>query len=351
MVNAVNRAVTRSTDHALALYQELRARGASSVDVVLTDAGLTPEERERYRDELLALGLIVETDNKHDDRRALREGGRPEAETDDVAVIDPEIALLRLLEKERTRLGEHLRRADEAYGTLEALAGRFLKAGTLSGAEAEFEVITDYRRIQQALEDITDVVEDDLCSMHPTSLVREISERSLSRDRRQLERGVRVRSVYNQNLAASPGVAEHLRRKAELGVEVRLSPVVPMNMIVADHRFAVLPVDPEDPAAGAVLARGAALVRSYRALYEYCWQTASPYGAQQSPAPGADGLTDQQRAALRMLASGMKDEKIARGLGVSLRTVSRLLSEVMHELGASSRFEAGVRATRSGLLD
>ncbi|MGW8885589.1 LuxR C-terminal-related transcriptional regulator [Streptomyces sp. NPDC055749] len=351
MVNVRNRARSESADHALALYQELRARGASSVDAVLTDAGLTPEERARYRDELLALGLIVETDNKHDDRSALKAGGRPEAETDDVAVIAPEIALLRLLEKERARLSDHLRRADEAYGTLEALAGRFLKAGALSEAEVEFEVITDYRRIQQALEDITDVVQHDLCSMHPTSLIREISERSLSRDERQLERGIRVRSVYNQQLASSPGVAEHLRRKAELGVEVRLSAVVPMNMIVADERYAVLPVDPDDPLAGAVLARGPALVRSYRALYDYCWQTAAPYGAQQSPAPGADGLTDQQRAALRMLASGMKDEKIARGLGVSLRTVSRLLSEVMHELGASSRFEAGVRATRLGLLD
>jgi DNA-binding NarL/FixJ family response regulator len=52
-----------------------------------------------------------------------------------------------------------------------------------------------------------------------------------------------------------------------------------------------------------------------------------------------------------MLAAGMKDEKIARSLGISLRTLSRLLSEVMQELGASSRFEAGVRAAKLGWLD
>lgn len=52
-----------------------------------------------------------------------------------------------------------------------------------------------------------------------------------------------------------------------------------------------------------------------------------------------------------MLASGMKDEKIARGLGVSLRTVSRMLSELMQEMGATSRFEAGVRAHRLGWVD
>ncbi|MFJ9843754.1 hypothetical protein ACIRYZ_25530 [Kitasatospora sp. NPDC101155] len=38
----------------------------------------------------------------------------------------------------------------------------------------------------------------------------------------------------------------------------------------------------------------------------------------------------------------------ARSLGISLRTLSRLLSEVMQELGTSSRFEAGVRAAKLG---
>ncbi|WP_461011566.1 hypothetical protein [Streptomyces capparidis] len=47
----------------------------------------------------------------------------------------------------------------------------------------------------------------------------------------------------------------------------------------------------------------------------------------------------------------MKDEKVARSVGVSLRTVSKRIFEPMQELGASSRFEAGVRATRLGWLD
>ncbi|MGA4845320.1 hypothetical protein ACOBQB_03200 [Streptomyces sp. G5(2025)] len=145
---------------------------------------------------------------------------------------------------------------------LEALAGRFLKAGVLAGSDCEFELITDYRRIQQALEDITEVVRHDVCSMHPTSLFREIPERSLSRDRRRIERGVRVRAIYRQNLAASPTFADYLRRKVEAGVEIRLSAVVPINMVVGDHRFAVLPIDPDDRTAGTVLARGPALVRA-----------------------------------------------------------------------------------------
>ncbi|MDT0344374.1 helix-turn-helix domain-containing protein [Streptomyces litchfieldiae] len=124
-----------------------------------------------------------------------------------------------------------------------------------------------------------------------------------------------------------------------------------MNLVLVDDHFALVPADPDDPEAGAVLVRGAALVRSFRTLFEYCWYTAAPCPDGDTAVPAEDALSEQQRAVLRMLASGMKDEKIARALGVSLRTVSRLVSELMQELNTGSRFEAGVRAARRGWLD
>ncbi|MFI6697312.1 LuxR C-terminal-related transcriptional regulator [Streptomyces sp. NPDC050433] len=260
--------------------------------------------------------------------------------------------MLRLLHREQERLQTHITEANRSYGALETLAERFLRAGTLTQeSEVEVEVLTDYRRIQQVLEDISHVVQHEEATMHPGTLQREIPERVLERDLRQLDKGVRIRAIFNQRFVSVPDQAEYFRRKARQGAEIRMSPVVPMNMVIADHHFALIPLDPENPTLGAILARGPALVRSYLALYEYCWHTATPYGEMVGPEPGGDGLTEQQRAAIRMLASGMKDEKIARSLGVSLRTVSRMLSELMADLGASSRFEAGVRATRLGWLD
>ncbi|MDQ1007382.1 DNA-binding CsgD family transcriptional regulator/sugar-specific transcriptional regulator TrmB [Streptomyces sp. V4I23] len=351
-MSKTEKARTRSADLAVSLYQELRARGASSYDKVVADLELDIDERERCRTELLNLGLIVPTNSKHDSRLDVESGAPPEAETDTVAVIDPEIALLRLLQREQQRLQAHLAEADRSYSTLESLAGRFLRPGTLTkGSEVEVEVLTDYRRIQQVLEDMSHVVQHEEALMHPGTLQREYPERVLERDRRQLDKGVRIRAIFNQRFASVPEQAAYFRRKAEQGAEIRMSPVVPMNMVIADHHFALIPLDPSNPTLGAILARGAALVRSYLALYEYCWHTATPYGEVVNSEQGGDGLTEQQRAALRMLASGMKDEKIARSMGVSLRTVSRMLSELMAELGASSRFEAGVRAARLGWLD
>lgn len=343
---------TQSTDLTLSLYQELRARGAVSYEKVVVDLELEADERERCRSELLELGLIVPTGEKHASRLDVESETQDDVASDTVAVIDPEIALLRLLQREQQRLKAQLAEADRSYSALESLADRFLRPGTLTkGTEVEVEVLTDYRRIQQVLEDMSHVVQHEEALMHPGTLQREFPARVLERDRRQLDKGVRIRAIFNQRFVSVPEQAEYFRRKAEQGAEIRMSPVVPMNMVIVDHHSALIPLDPSNPTLGAILARGAALVRSYLALYEYCWHTATPYGEVVNSEAGGDGLTEQQRAALHMLASGMKDEKIARSMGVSLRTVSRMLSELMAELGASSRFEAGVRAARLGWLD
>ncbi|MGW2111302.1 DUF6879 family protein [Streptomyces sp. NPDC001948] len=344
---------TRPDDPALALYQELRLRGAASFDEAVAELDLGPSERERCRRDLLNLGLIVPTGTEHDNGLALASGSAPEAESDAVAVVSPEMALIKLLESERGRLAEDLRHAEEVNGRLESLATRFLRAEVLApSAEVEVEVITDYRRIQQVLEDITETVEHDLCALQTQlSHSREIPERTLSRDRRQIARGTRVRYIVSSTSSGTPQGMEHLTAKVAAGAEVRVAADLPMNMIIADGRFALVPMDPDHHDAGAILARGPSLVRSYRAWFEQCWRSAVPFEQRRGDQQDAASLTDQQRAILRMLATGMKDEQIARNLGVSLRTVSRMLSELMQELGASSRFEAGVRAMRLGWVD
>lgn len=61
--------------------------------------------------------------------------------------------------------------------------------------------------------------------------------------------------------------------------------------------------------------------------------------------------TGRHRELVRMLAGGLTDEAMARKLGISERTVRRLVSELTERLGAASRFQAGVCAVRLGWLD
>lgn len=338
-----NAAVARTgSEQALAVYQQLRARPGTAFDEVADRLELSAEERERCRDELVSLGLTA-----------------PPAASPELAapsptagvVVEPDVALLRLLRRERDRLQERLSATSRAHTALEALAGPFLRAGATPRGEIEVEIVDDPHRVRRSLADLTDSVRTAAHFMHTGSVRREELPGELTQDRLWAERGVRIRAMYSRRAASVPEMAQHLEERAALGVEVRFASVVPMNMVLADENFALLPTDPHDLSSAAILARGPGLVRSYLALYEYCWTAAAPYGEEEESEKGGDGLSEQQRAALLMLASGIKDEQIAKNLGVSLRTVSRLLSEVMQELGAASRFEAGVKASRLGLLD
>ncbi len=334
-----------SSEQALALYQELRTRGSCNFDELTAELGLSHSDALSCWAELRQLGLLAEP------------GGATTATDAPVtaAVVDPEVALLRMLALEQRDMRARQQSAEDRYSAIEDLAGRYMRGGGAANAEVEVEVLTSPRRIEQALEDLSDTVKHESASMHPGALpTGEFLQEALQRDRRLREAGAQVRAIYQQRFAAVPALAEFFGQQTELGVEVRLSPVVPLNMILSDRRFALLPIDPERHEAGALLVRGGALVRSYLALYEYCWHTSAVFGRsgeQRGTGTGSDRLTEQQHAAIRMLAAGMKDEKIARSLGVSLRTLSRLLSEVMQELGTTSRFEAGVRAAKLGWLD
>jgi DNA-binding NarL/FixJ family response regulator len=81
-------------------------------------------------------------------------------------------------------------------------------------------------------------------------------------------------------------------------------------------------------------------------FFDLKWAQAAPWMPSGTPTPAKDD-TQRQRI-LDALAAGLKDEAIARQLGVSVRTVRRHITALMQELGASTRFAAGVAAVRRG---
>jgi DNA-binding NarL/FixJ family response regulator len=102
---------------------------------------------------------------------------------------------------------------------------------------------------------------------------------------------------------------------------------------------------------GAVALRGRGNVTALCALFDEIWADATPWGDRGVAQRREPGLTGQEIQAIRLLGEGMTDEAIAKRLGVSTRTVRRLVSNVMTVLDARSRFEAGVRAVQEGWID
>ena len=61
-------------------------------------------------------------------------------------------------------------------------------------------------------------------------------------------------------------------------------------------------------------------------------------------------LTIQERRVLALVATGLRNDRIARELSISIRTVENHLYHIFDKLGVSSRTEAAVHAFHSGLI-
>ncbi|MFC3732875.1 hypothetical protein [Actinoplanes nipponensis] len=98
----------------------------------------------------------------------------------------------------------------------------------------------------------------------------------------------------------------------------------------------------------ACVVRAPALLRNLRALFSASWQGGVPLADYRRLSEKS--RTVVARRILIALNSGVTDEAAARNLGMSVRTYRRNVADIARELGARSRFQAGVRAAELGLL-
>jgi DNA-binding NarL/FixJ family response regulator len=119
-------------------------------------------------------------------------------------------------------------------------------------------------------------------------------------------------------------------------------------MVIVDRKVALVPLDPSDNRRGALALSGAGVITAMCALFDQLWRAGEPWERQRKRNQGE--LSPLEHELLWLLAQGMTDEAAARKLGLSLRTVRRLASDLMARLNAHSRFEAGVRAAHRGWL-
>lgn len=156
--------------------------------------------------------------------------------------------------------------------------------------------------------------------------------------------GRRARGIYPvAALSEAPAV---LQARAEAGEEIRVMPEVPTRLLVVGVTHALVPEPLGHTGAPRTMVRQRGIVEALRLLFEEMWADASPVADYDRGFRGEE----VRRQLLRQLATGAQDEQIARRLGLSLRTVRRRVAELMSELHAESRFQAGVEAARRGWI-
>lgn len=161
--------------------------------------------------------------------------------------------------------------------------------------------------------------------------------------------GVRYKVLFPDSARLSGA----LNRMSRAGAEVRTDSEIPMDALVIDRTSVVLPADRQNGGSpnGVAVFRLPGVVTATVGLFERIWQAAAPLMPLDLPEPeDASMLSYRERELLTLLFSGTTDESAAAKLGISVRTVRRMVADIMNRLGARSRFQAGAKAADRGWL-
>ncbi|MFE2417654.1 response regulator transcription factor [Streptomyces hokutonensis] len=304
------------------VYQSILHQPDAGADGWALMARATPAELSEACDRLLALGLLQPPDSM---------GG--------IRAVDPRVAIRALIRRRETE-------SELIAATAEEMATAY-EAGLLREEPSRLiEVASGEGAIAARLEEMYARAEHEVCLFDtPPYLAPPAPQVDLQAD--LLKRGIVSRGIYAASALEDPNTLSRAWNMVELGEQARVLPSVPLKLLVVDGRRALLPLTSSE-AGGycAVVVWHSAVTEALQKLFELAWQQATPLGR-----PAGNGeLSEDEQALTRLLAAGLKDEAVARHLGISLRTLRRRVSDLQERLGAASRFQLGLRAAQRGWL-
>ncbi|MDT8912956.1 LuxR C-terminal-related transcriptional regulator [Amycolatopsis sp. PS_44_ISF1] len=231
---------------------------------------------------------------------------------------------------------------------------RLTSAYLQSQADADdnyIEHVHGVTAVRAKLEELLHGAEREVLAMQPGGTPRPGAiEESVPRDLEALGRGVSIRSLFQHTSRSTLLMRSYARSLSAAGGAVRTVAELPSRMIAVDGAQVLMPV----PGRGgdASLVSDAGVVAHLIGEFELFWGTGLPLDGtgDEEPENDLERLDVVVRSVLRLLALGLKDETIARRLGMSVRTCRRHVADLLDRLGAASRFEAGVIAARRGWI-
>ncbi len=159
-----------------------------------------------------------------------------------------------------------------------------------------------------------------------------------NRDVKALDRGVRMRTLYQHSARHSPATREYVADIVGLGAEVRTLDEFFRRLIVVDRRVAVVPASDNHHVAIAVHERS--LIAYLVDIFERSWERAQPFNLTGNQAER--NIADDVRAmTIRLLVEGHSDPASAKRLGVSTRTYAGYIAALKEEYGVQTRFQLG----------
>lgn len=253
--------------------------------------------------------------------------------------VAPDRAAASLLAPTEAELRRQLAEAERVRAEISLLAPLF-EARCGERVTAPLVEIRDLDAVIDVIDRLTESCRAEVLTCQPGGpRAPHLLNQAFERDLAMIRRGVRMHTLYQHTSRRHQPTQEYVRRITEAGAEVRTLTALFGRMLAFDRTTVIIPHSDEYD--GAVVIRDPSTVAYLCSVFDHSWTLGDPY----TPSPRGDTSMDEiKQAILRLLAEGMKDEMIARRLGMSLRTCRKHIAESMETLGASSRFQAGYLA-------
>jgi DNA-binding CsgD family transcriptional regulator len=273
----------------------------------------------------------------------------------DTRLLEPvaaAVALQELLRASAERVAAERRREARIAQSLEPLLrpARDLP-GTGTGGPAVVRVHSGIDRINQAITRAMADAGEEFLAVQPhvthTRTPPELHALAFDRDQALLDRGGRIRTLYQHTMRHAPSVqARYERLRGD--VEARTLNEVTERLLVLDRTVAFIPASRDRTLALEV--RQPAIVQYLATVFDRLWHLATPLHPRLPARPSADGATPRQRAIAALLVEGHTDAAIADRLGMNVRTVRLHIAKLSAALGSVSRAQLGYLIGRSEIL-
>jgi hypothetical protein len=178
----------------------------------------------------------------------------------------------------------------------------------------------------------------ELLTVQPGGSRRQSTLRTaLARDRSALERGARMRSLYQHTARHDAPTAEYVQAIGEAGAEVRTFDELFGRLIIVDRCVAFLPASEDNSVA--TMVTHPAVVDFLVKVFDHIWHRADPF----LPHTAQNITTPLQDLMIRMLVEGVTGNVIAKRLGISERTLAKRIARLKKDHDALTHFQLGYR--------
>jgi hypothetical protein len=167
---------------------------------------------------------------------------------------------------------------------------------------------------------------------------------AIERDIKALNRGIRMRTLYQHSARQSSATREYVSQVTEHGGEVRTLDEFFNRLIVIDRTVAIIPSSAGDHVAVAV--HDGSLIDYLVDIFDRSWERGRPFTARDARSERSVA-SDVRAMTIRLLAEGHSDPASAKRLGVSTRTYAGYIAALKEEYGVQTRFQLGYAMGRA----